>query len=439
MSKGGGHAMQIDIFTLFPAMFAPLEESIVKRAAEKGLAKVNVVNIRDYALDKHQITDDRLYGGGPGMVMKPEPIFAAVEAAQKVPSPKILITSPQGKPFNQKIARKLAAEEQLMIICGHYEGIDERVLEGLGAELISLGDFVLTGGEIPALAIADGVIRLLPGVLGHEEATLEESFSEGLLEYPQYTRPPHFRGMEVPAVLLSGNHAEIAAWRRQKALERTWLNRPELLEEAPLNQEDIIWLSHLKKGRQKPFRLFTALLHYPVYNKKSQIIGTSLTNLDLHDIARACATFGVTEYHIVQPVENQRRLMNDLLEHWQSGFGARYNPHRQQALDLVTLSSSIEESLEGLTQRWGETKLIATSAQAHPPLIGYRAMRRVMEEEGGNYLLLFGTGWGLTDEWMSRADFRLRPLYGAGEYNHLSVRSAASIILDRLLGEKNSR
>ncbi len=431
--------MRIDILTLFPNMFTPLDESIIKRGVEKGLAEINIVNIRDYALDKHHITDDRLYGGGAGMVMKPEPIFAAVEDVKKNPRAKILITSPQGRPFNQKMAKSLAEEEQIIIICGHYEGIDERVAQGLGAQPVSLGDFILTGGEIPALAITDSIIRLLPGVLGHEDATAEESFDDGLLEYPHYTRPPVFRGMEVPEVLLSGNHKEINLWRRQKSLERTWLNRPELLEEAALSQEDISYLAELKKGKEQPFNFFVALIHYPVYNKKKQIINTSLTNLDLHDIARAAVTYGVCGYYIIQPAENQQKLMNNLLSHWQLGFGAKYNPNRQEALDLVSLRPSLEETIKEIQDSYGPLRLIATSAQAAPPLTGYKEMRNIMENQGGNYLMLLGTGWGLADEIMAKANYRLRPLYGRGEYNHLSVRSAASIMLDRLLGENNSR
>lgn len=432
--------MRIDILTLFPDMFAPLQQSMLKKAVEKGLLQLNISNIRDFTTDKHHITDERLYGGGAGMVMKPEPIFAAAEAVQSCSRPRIIVTSPQGRPFEQKLAQELAQEEQLIIICGHYEGIDERVIEHLATDVISVGDFVLTGGEIPAMAIADCVARLVPGVLGHELAVEEESFSEGLLEYPQYTRPPLFRGWQVPQLLLEGNHSHIAQWRRRQSLKRTLENRPELLEQAVLTPADLAYLEELEAGRQQPFNIFVALLHYPVYNKKKQIINTSLTNLDLHDIARCCATFAVRRYYIVQPIENQKELMLGLLRHWQDGFGARYNPDRQQALSLVGLRDSLAEVQRDIqTQADGPLYLIATSAKADGPTVGYRQMRRQMEQNGGNYLLLLGTGWGLADELMAEADFCLRPIYGRGQYNHLSVRSAASIVLDRLLGEKDSR
>ncbi|MEG1500883.1 MAG: RNA methyltransferase, partial [Clostridiales bacterium] len=260
----------------------------------------------------------------------------------------------------------------------------------------------------------------------------------GLLEYPQYTRPPVFQDLEVPKVLQSGNHQDILLWRREKALERTWQYRRELLEEAALTEQDMLYLEKLAEKEQKPFNFFVALLHHPVYNKKKQIITTSLTNLDLHDIARASATFGVEKYHLVQPVENQRKLIGNLLEHWQGGFGAVYNPHRKEALSHVVLTSSIEETISMIEDEYGSLQLIATSAQPKEPLTSYKKMRAVMEEKGGNYLLLLGTGWGLTEELMAKADYRLRPIYGRNAYNHLSVRSAASIMLDRLLGEKNS-
>jgi len=432
-------------------MFTPLAESMVGRAREHGLLSLNVHNIRDYTADKHRITDDRPYGGGAGMVMKPEPIFAAVRAicasadasllaggdfrppATEI-KPRIIVASPQGRPYTQELAQELAQERQLIIICGHYEGIDERVMESLATDIISLGDFVLTGGETAALAITDSVARLLPGVLGHEQSALEESFTAGLLEYPHYTRPPLFEGHEVPAVLQSGDHAAIARWRREQALARTFTYRPDMLATAPLTAADAAYVATLRLAQKQPFRLFMALLHYPVLNKKKQVINTSLTNLDLHDIARAAATYGVARYYLVQPIEAQRQLMTDLLDHWRTGFGARYNPDRQQALETVKLAPDIEEVCMEITQEFATPpRLIATSAQDGTGSIDYRAMRRRMESEGGNYLLLLGTGWGLAEEVLQKAEFRLRPIYGVGDYNHLSVRSAASVILDRLM------
>lgn len=224
--------MQFDVFTLFPEMFSTyLNESILKRAREAGLLEVLLHNIRDYATDKHRTTDDEPYGGGGGMVMKPEPIFAAVETVLgDPPSCPLILLTPQGRPFTQRVAEELAAAEHLALLCGRYEGVDERVRQHLITDEISLGDFVLTGGELPALAIIDAVTRLIPGVLGHPEAASKDSHASGLLEYPHYTRPPEFRGWEVPEILRSGNHAAIEKWRQEQSVKRTRERRPDLLD-----------------------------------------------------------------------------------------------------------------------------------------------------------------------------------------------------------------
>ncbi|HLI68812.1 MAG TPA: tRNA (guanosine(37)-N1)-methyltransferase TrmD [Ktedonobacteraceae bacterium] len=226
--------MHIDIFTLFPEMFqGPFSESILKRAQEQGLLSIALHNIRAVTTDRHHIVDDYPYGGGAGMVMKPEPIFAAVEAVYQ--GGPIILMTPQGRTFSQKIARELAGEPRLTFICGHYEGIDERVRERLVTDEISIGDYVLTGGELAAMVVVDATTRLIPGVLGGEESTLEESYSDNLLEYPQYTRPPEFRGWRVPDILLSGHHANIARWRRKEALRRTRARRPDLFAKLDLS------------------------------------------------------------------------------------------------------------------------------------------------------------------------------------------------------------
>ncbi len=224
-------ALKIDVVTLFPSMLDSfLGESMMKRAAEAGLVQFRTVNPRDFTTDKHNTTDDRPFGGGPGMVMKPEPLFAAIESIQ-TPESHVILLTPGGKTFEQADARRLADEHShLIFVCGHYEGIDERVRETLIDEEISIGDYVLTNGVLAANVVIDAVVRLRPGVLGGGEmATEDESFSSGLLEYPQYTRPPEFRGMKVPEILFSGNHAKIEEWRRRKSLERTAERRPDLL------------------------------------------------------------------------------------------------------------------------------------------------------------------------------------------------------------------
>jgi tRNA (guanine37-N1)-methyltransferase len=236
--------MRIDILTLFPQLFeAPFGFGIFKRAIDNGLVQINPVNIRDYTHDKHHTTDDYPYGGGAGMVMKPEPIFEAVEDIKEKLEDKgkdlpVILLTPQGRLFSHKIAQELAQHRHIILICGHYEGVDERVIEHLATDAISIGDYVLTGGELPAMVVADAVLRLVPGVLGSEESPLDDSHATGLLEYPQYTRPPEYRGWQVPEILLSGNHAQIAKWRREQIIKRTLENRPELLDKADLGTED---------------------------------------------------------------------------------------------------------------------------------------------------------------------------------------------------------
>ena len=221
--------MKIDVLTLFPAMFAgPLDESIVKRARAAGLLDLKIHSLRDWTHDRHKTVDDRPFGGGPGMLLKVEPLFEAIESLQREKT-KVILLSPSGRKFDQSIARELAQSEELLLVCGSYEGFDERVREALADDELSIGDYVLTNGALPAMVVIDTVARLLPGVLGDDESSHDESFSQGLLEYPQYTRPAEFRGMKVPEVLLSGNHAEIEKWRRQQAKLRTEKQRPDLL------------------------------------------------------------------------------------------------------------------------------------------------------------------------------------------------------------------
>ncbi len=245
--------LQFDILTLFPRLFCGVfEESIVRRALDTGLVDIRLHNIRDYAPGKHHVTDDTPYGGGGGMVMKPEPIWLAVEAIlghpiagrSDVDSPVILLT-PQGRRFNQALARELSQLSRMVLVCGRYEGFDERVRAHLATDEISIGDYVLSGGEIPAMVVVEAVTRLLPGALGDALGAVRDSYASGLLEYPHYTRPPEFRGYGVPEMLLSGHHAEVERWRRREALRRTWERRPDLLSVAELSQADREYLREL--------------------------------------------------------------------------------------------------------------------------------------------------------------------------------------------------
>ena len=242
--------MQFEVFTLLPDVFPPyLESSILQRARQRGLVSVNVHNIRDYTHDRHHVTDDTPYGGGGGMVMKPEPVFEAVESvlgldthqAQPQPAPIIMLT-PQGRVFTQSIANELSQHERIALLCGRYEGLDERIRGHLVTDEISIGDYVLTGGELPALILIDAVTRLIPGALGDPDGAVDDSHATGLLEYPHYTRPPDFRGWKVPEILLSGDHAKVDQWRREQSLLRTLARRPDLLDKLDLTEKERIFL-----------------------------------------------------------------------------------------------------------------------------------------------------------------------------------------------------
>lgn len=247
--------MLIDVITIFPGMFkGPLDESIIKRAREKAILSIHIHNLRDFTEDKHQIVDDYPYGGGAGMVMKAEPIFRAVEnivERRKKEKTRIILMCPQGEVFNQQKAKELALEEHLVFLCGHYEGIDERVREYLVTDELSIGDYVLTGGELPAMVIIDSLARMIPGVVKEAQSTEQDSFYTGLLDYPHYTRPPNFRSWKVPEVLLSGHHGKIAEWRRKESLKRTLLRRKDLLGLAELNKEDQKILREIRDEMEK--------------------------------------------------------------------------------------------------------------------------------------------------------------------------------------------
>ncbi len=243
--------MNIHVLSLFPDMFSGVfGASILKKAQEKGAVKLEVTDIRAYSGNKHNQVDDYPYGGGAGMVLKPEPMFSAVETITAGKQPRIILMCPQGERFTQKKAEELAQETELVFLCGHYEGYDERIRQHLVTDEISIGDFVLTGGELGAMTVIDSVVRLLPGVLGQKDSHIQDSFSTGLLEHPHYTRPAEFRGMKVPDVLLSGNHAKIEQWREEQSLKRTFERRPDLLEQYPLTDKQKLYLEKLKNNHQ---------------------------------------------------------------------------------------------------------------------------------------------------------------------------------------------
>ena len=431
-----GDMLHFHLVSLFPEFYnSPLSTALMAKAQEAGLIAFSRHDPRDHACDRHRTTDDRPYGGGPGMVMLAETLAASL---REIPRPgRMLVMAPSGRPFTQALARELAQEENVTIICGRYEGLDGRLFDAFPLEPVSVGDVVLNGGETASLAVIEAVSRLVPGFMGKEASGEDESFSHGLLEYPQYTRPEVWEGRPVPDVLRGGNHAAIAAWRRQESLRMTLEHRPDLLEEAPLTAEDAAWLESrpwLRPGRN----LFACLVHYPVLLGGKNPGASSLTNLDIHDIARTSRTYGLGGFYVATPLEDQARVLSDILRHWTAGPAAAHLPDRAEALRLVRHVRVIEEAIEDVAARTGmRPRVLATSAQwprkQEAPSIPPVQVREWLRSEP--VLLCFGTGRGLAPEALAQCDGRLRPLRFSGGYNHLSVRAAAAITLDRILGD----
>jgi tRNA (guanine37-N1)-methyltransferase len=394
------------VITIFPKMLdSALGHGLLKKAQEKGLIKVEMVNLRDYTTDRHHTTDDYPYGGGQGMVMKPEPLVAAIEDIRRqTQQARIVLLAPQGRVLSQQDALRLSQQERIALICGRYEGIDERVKTFVDEE-ISIGDYTLTGGEPAAAVVIDAVARLVPGVLGNENSATDESFVDGFLEYPQYTRPEIFRGMNVPEVLLSGDHERIKQWRRQKSLEITRKRRPDLFARARDKLEAAVRRS------------------------------TAIATVDIHDIARASRTYGVRGFFVVIPVKPLQKLARKIIEHWQVGYGSEYNVTRKEALSLTRICDTLDDAVIAIERETGEKPvMVVTSARAAENRTSFEALRDMLHKEIRPFLILFGTGWGLTEAIFAQSDYVLEPIAGGEDYNHLSVRSAAAIVLDRLLG-----
>ncbi|MBT8495982.1 MAG: tRNA (guanosine(37)-N1)-methyltransferase TrmD, partial [Deltaproteobacteria bacterium] len=404
--------------------------------------EVELIDPREFTSDRHRTVDDAPYGGGPGMVMKPEPLIDAIEAAatrgaeRGWPEPRRMLMSPAGAPLTQVRVRELAGGGHLVLVCGRYEGIDQRVVDLCIDEEVSLGDFVLTGGELAAMAIVDAVARYVPGVLGDATSTEEESFSQPLLEYPQYTRPAEYRERRVPETLMSGDHARIGRWRRQEALRRTAERRPDLLAEHVIDDEERKLLR--SSGADWAARTYVVLAHHPVFDKAGEVVTSSITNMDLHDLARTTTTYGLAGYIVVTPVGSQRDKVDRVVATWREG---QFVDNREQALSAVTTAASLDDAYRWISETEGaEPVVVATSARRDEDRepVGFAELARARAADPRPTCLIFGTGWGLTEEVLARADELLRPVSGRPEFNHLCVRSAAAIVIDRLFGVRGA-
>lgn len=428
--------MHFHIVSLFPELFdSPLRTALLGRALEAGVVSCSVHNPRDCATDRHRTVDDRPYGGGPGMVMLLPPLLAVLRA---LPDPgRIVVMSPGGRPLTQAYARELACEPRLTLVCGRYEGIDARLAECIPVEYVSVGDIVCNGGEVPALMLIESVARLVPGFMGAEDSGIEESFATGLLEYPHYTRPEEYEGHRVPEILRGGDHARVAGWRRGQSLCATLHTRPDMLASAPLNTADAALLSACSR-ECLGHNFFVVLAHYPVMIEGKNSGTSSLTNLDVHDIARVCRTYGLGGFYITTPLDDQRAVLETILRHW-LGTARASHPDRAKALELVRGVPLIEDAVAHVWERTGyKPRVLGTSARwpdkkkALPCLTVSEARAWLRQ---GPVVLLCGTGHGLAPHALSACDRVLRPLRCLDQYNHLSVRAAVAIVVDRILGD----
>lgn len=432
--------MNYQVITLFPELFEGFTKStLISRAIEQNLISLRTLFFRQFAINTQGQVDDSPYGGGGGMVARIEASVSAVEKAKENnPNAKVLLFTPRGRPLTQEFVKQLNTEAReasadspgFILYCSRYEGVDERFVRGWVDHEISVGDAIYMGGEVPAMAFIEASSRLLPGVLGNEDSIAEESFEMGGIEYPQYTKPREFRGLSVPDVLLSGNHAEIAAWRMQKSVVDTSLRRPDLLSKVSLEER-----TRKKDAPSVCPPVYVGLLHHPVIDKQGKIITSSITNLDVHDIARSVKTFNLDGYFVVHPSRILRTLIGRVCDHWSSQVGIEYNPNRSEALSTIHAEASIDDAIHTIENIHGKLpRIVITSARPVPRSIQYSDFRKILPAIEEPIFILFGTGWGLHQSILDRADYRLNPIWGPREYNHLSVRAAAAIILDRLFG-----
>lgn len=433
--------MDISVVSVFSDLYAPFfKTSLVNRAQEKGIISCSVETYFSHVAPKERI-DAPIYGHGAGMLIKPEVIERAIQEREKKHGKAFKIFfSPQGKKLDQCLVRKIAQKAQavghLMLISARYEGMDARVEECYADEVVSVGDFVLLSGDLAAMLLLEAVVRCIPGVVGKAESVEQESFSSAFVEYPHYTEPVEWHGLKVPEVVRSGNHGAVDQWRMKESAKRTvfghfdWLRASNILPaERALAREYI-----------PPH--YCALMHTDVLVGKQQESGTtSITSIDIHDIARSSCTYGLQGFFVVTPLEDQQKIAHKLIDFWMGDVGIEYNIHRHESIALVSLAASFGQVCDEIERKEGKRPVvIATSARGakHHAPITYFDQARVWSLERP-VLFIFGTGRGLQESRIASADFLLLPVEGFAGYNHLSVRSAASVVFDRWLGLQPKR
>lgn len=429
--------MNISVITLFPELYKPFfSSSIIGKSVEQGKITPHIISLFSYVRPKERV-DAPLFGHGPGMAIRPDIIEKGItDSEQRTGRAFRIFFSPHGKKLDQKTLEQLrdivVAQKNILLVAPRYEGVDYRAQEEYADLVISLGDFVLMGGDIPALALLEGVLRLVPGIVGDPESIEQDSFGGPFVDWPAYTEPVTWKNRMVPEVLRSGNHGAVDRWRRQYAVRESvrshwdWVRR-----HATDNQDIQAIVAEIPKH-------YVALLHDDIIQKDGRIGTTSVTSLDIHDIARSARTYGFAGYLLVTPLLDQQEIVRTLLDFWKSREGVVYNESRHEAVSRIEISPSLVDAIAYITAREGIAPVvIGTSAvaRAQPvPVIGYSDQELVWRHNRP-VLFLLGTGYGLSPEIMARCEYVLKPLKGWQEYNHLSVRSAAAIIFDRWLGK----
>jgi tRNA (guanine37-N1)-methyltransferase len=427
--------MNISIVSLFPDLYtAFLNTSLMKRAQEKGQISVELTNLFAYVNPKKRI-DGPTFGPGAGVLIRPDIIEKAVHdrEAKKGSGYKIFF-SPHGTKLDQKVLEELAQEiktrEHVMLFPARYEGMDARVEECYADKVISIGDYVLMGGDIPAMVLLEGLLRLLPGIVGKQESVEQDSFSDAFVDYPEYTEPVVWNNMQVPEIVRSGNHKKISEWRQEQAVERTVFNHFDWLRTHIHKKADI------ELVKQKIPAHYAVLMHADVLLPNGMVGTSSVTSLDIHDIGRSARTFGIKKYFIVTPLEDQQKIIKKLIGFWLDPVGIEYNQHRHEALSHVVLVNSLDEVIAWIEREESKKPLLlATGAKrnAHAQRITYHDQDIVWKHEQP-VVFIFGTARGLSEAVMQKCDYLLEPIEGFSAFNHLSVRSAAAIIFDRWLG-----
>ncbi|MGB8468256.1 MAG: tRNA (guanosine(37)-N1)-methyltransferase TrmD [Candidatus Babeliales bacterium] len=427
--------MKCSIITSFPDLYSPfLQTSLVGRARDTELVTVSLVNLLDYVASKERI-DAPTFGPGPGMLIKPTVVEAAIGHAEKEGTAFRIFFSPQGTKLNSTVLRTIQQKvadrnNHLMLVTARYEGMDARVEEEYADMVISIGDYVLMGGDLPAMVLLESLFRFVPGVIGNEQSITQDSFAGPFVDYPEFTQPVVWHNKEVPAIIRSGNHGTIKQWRREAQAAKTVKQHFQWLRTYPLNGED-----KALAARYIPAH-YTVLMHSDVLLPHEGVGTTSVTSIDIHDGARSAHTYGIKNYCIVTPLLDQQTIVRTLLDFWHEGAGKEYNPHRHEALKDVLLMSAFDEVVAHIEQVEGKKPLvIATSAKevSGVPMASYYDQERVWVH-ARPVLLVFGTGKGLSQSFLERCDYVLPPLVGFTEFNHLSVRAAMAIVFDRWLG-----